>query len=453
MENFLKKLLPEYKISIDKIADKTINKLKENIDIQELIRSITEQKQQIINQFKMYYEQEAFLEKHISITNANAKKPYQYTFDTSSFPNIEIIGIANLSNISGLEYDYQTFTIKGTPTFATSIELEIIFIIKNNPKEEFIKKIPFIVNADPKDLWKDIPSDPTTPYHKPDEDTFFGNFLDKKIVIASKRGRSHAHEGSTRDDHFAVKNLSSDWAIIAVADGAGSAKFARQGSKLACEKIVDFFDNTDILEELSDLTLKYFEQKEETIGNDIKKILYKEVKNVYNYLLNFSDNEKIELKDLNTTLIFALVKKTNDGYIILTFGVGDCPINVIFSENEVQLLNKLDIGEFGGGTRFITMNEIYNNPNMSQRFGIYKYSDFQKLTLMTDGIYDPKFVVESKLENPESWKQFLDDLSGNNEDSIKVDFSDDENVTQQLLQWINFWSKGNHDDRTLAIIY
>jgi hypothetical protein len=29
---------------------------------------------------------------------------------------------------------------------------------------------------------------------------------------------------------------------------------------------------------------------------------------------------------------------------------------------------------------------------------------------MTDGIYDPKFNTENKLENPESWKTFFDDL-------------------------------------------
>ena len=51
----------------------------------------------------MYHQTEIFLEKYIPITNANAKKPYQYTFDTSAFPDIEIIGISNLSDISGLK--------------------------------------------------------------------------------------------------------------------------------------------------------------------------------------------------------------------------------------------------------------------------------------------------------------------------------------------------------------
>jgi hypothetical protein len=72
---------------------------------------------------------------------------------------------------------------------------------------------------------------------------------------------------------------------------------------------------------------------------------------------------------------------------------------------------------------------------------------------MTDGIYDPKFATENKLENPESWKTFFDDLHGNNDDAPKVDFINDTDIDVQLSVWTDFWSRGNHDDRTLAIIY
>ena len=72
---------------------------------------------------------------------------------------------------------------------------------------------------------------------------------------------------------------------------------------------------------------------------------------------------------------------------------------------------------------------------------------------MTDGIYDPKFVVENNLTQIDKWKDFLNDLNGQNEDLAKVDFQNDENIAEQLLHWLDFWSKGNSDDRTLAIIY
>jgi hypothetical protein len=74
--------------------------------------------------------------------------------------------------------------------------------------------------------------------------------------------------------------------------------------------------------------------------------------------------------------------------------------------------------------------------------------------LMTDGIYDPKFVVEANLEKMDCWNTFLADLNGNNEEGIKVDFKpENTEIANQLSAWMDFWSAGNHDDRTLAVIY
>ena len=286
-------------------------------------------------------------------------------------------------------------------------------------------------------------------------------FLIKKILIGSKRGRSHAHEGLFREDHFLTKKLEDNWEIIAVSDGAGSAKFARQGSKLATEFICKNFYKENQLIDLSALIVKYFEIiDDETQHDEIVKlktsiinVLYKAVLNTHKELNEFAETEEITSKDLNATLIFTLIKKFEFGYVILSFGVGDCPINVIINDfEEVKLLNTLDVGEFGGGTRFITMPEIFNN-DIGNRFNIYKTDNFSHLFLMTDGIYDPKFVVESKLEKIENWKNFDQDLKGNNEENTKIDFSDDENIENQLMDWMDFWSKGNHDDRTLAIVY
>lgn len=112
----------------------------------------------------------------------------------------------------------------------------------------------------------------------------------------------------------------------------------------------------------------------------------------------------------------------------------------------------MDVGEFSGGTRFITMKEIFND-QMDSRFRITCVDDFSYLVLMTDGIYDPKFITENKLEDTENWKLFFEDLAGNNDDRTKVDFINDEKIHEELLIWSDFWSRGNHDDRTLAIIY
>jgi hypothetical protein len=91
---------------------------------------------------------------------------------------------------------------------------------------------------------------------------------------------------------------------------------------------------------------------------------------------------------------------------------------------------------------------------MVTRFNLEVVEDFSYLFLMTDGIYDAKFVVEANLEKHEKWQEFIEDLSGNNEGKDKVEFeATNSNLNDQLSKWMDFWSIGNHDDRTLAIVF
>lgn len=466
MEEDIKKILKDNNIQDGKITDKVVTKLINNANVYKHLQEISEAKRKIMQEAIIYKEKEEFKDAHLIIKNANSKQLYEFTFEMSSFPNIIIKDVKNLEYV-GLSYDNNVIT--GTPTISGTFDLDIEFFHVNDEKNIDIKTVQLFVNADPKDLWKNIPSPENAVFYKPEESMYKGNFLDKKIVIASKRGRSHAHEGTFRDDDFAVQELPGSWGVISVSDGAGSAKMARYGSQLAAESIGNFFTNEDVLQDIEKNIRTIYHSKEEEIpgidaeatqkgpkleaSQNVIRLLYKGVLSAFNTLNDTANSNGFPLKDLNATLIFALVKKFEFGYVILTFGVGDCPINVINTDfSEVKLLNQMDVGEFGGGTRFITMKEIFNE-TITSRFGITCIEDFSKLILMTDGIYDPKFVTENKLEDLESWKTFFSDLSGNNEDGAKVDFENDNNIDQQLLQWTDFWSKGNHDDRTLAIIY
>lgn len=468
MEEFIERIITDFNLNKDKISKNVISRLIDNNKAIEYKKEIAFIKNKIIELYNMYRENEEFKEFHLVLPNASAKKNYEHKIDISQFTNIDIININKLEN-TGLEFDKESLTLKGTPLIANQFILDIEFFNKQDPNQQIEKReATLIVNADPKDLWKDLPSDKALRFSKEDTDTYKGAFLDKKIVIASKRGRSHAHEGSFRDDDFKAAKLPDNWEIIAVADGAGSAKYARQGSKIATEKIIEYFNNEDILLKLSNEVEKYFSENTEEVDYEkstesidlkleVKKniiyTLYFGVKQLFEYLNQYVKDEEIVLKDLNTTLIFSLVKKFDFGYVLLNFGVGDCPINVVYNNKEnVDLLNTLDVGEFGGGTRFITMNEIYTK-DIGSRFSIKKYENFDHLFLMTDGIYDPKFITENQLENIDTWKRFLDDLEGNNEDNLSINFQEDENIDQDLMNWLDFWSVGNHDDRTLAIVY
>ncbi|WP_411812116.1 PP2C family serine/threonine-protein phosphatase [Chryseobacterium scophthalmum] len=452
MENTIRQILKNHNIHDSKTMDNVVSKLLAQTEIQNNLELIIEAQKKIMQEAMIYKEREEFADAFFPITNAHSKKKYEFIFPMEQFPNIRIKDISGLE-LAGLSFEENK--IKGIPFESDTYDLKIEFFHIQDEKNFEFKKAQLFVNADPKDLWKNIPSDKEAPFHKADEAMFKGSFSDKKIAVASQRGRSHAHEGKFRDDDFAVDDLPNSWDIISVSDGAGSAQLARYGSELATQSINDYFKNTEVLTKLDIHLNEIFnlENGQSEAKQNIVKILYEGVSDTFKTLKDKAEEHFVTLKDLHSTLIFALVKKFDFGYVILSFGVGDCPINLINVDfSEVKLLNTMDVGEFGGGTRFITMNEIFDD-TISSRFKITHAKDFSKLVLMSDGIYDPKFITENKLEDIESWKTFFEDLNGKNDDEAKVDFQNDENIDEQLLSWMDFWSKGNHDDRTLAVIY
>ena len=67
---------------------------------------------------------------------------------------------------------------------------------------------------------------------------------------------------------------------------------------------------------------------------------------------------------------------------------------------------------------------------------------------MTDGVTDPVFSSDRNLNDMRCWLDFWNSLSQS------VVFSRiNAELERQLLSWLGFWSRGNHDDRTLAAVF
>ncbi|MDE6682843.1 MAG: protein phosphatase 2C domain-containing protein, partial [Muribaculaceae bacterium] len=169
-------------------------------------------------------------------------------------------------------------------------------------------------------------------------------------------------------------------------------------------------------------------------------------------------NGQAKLKDFATTLMFAICKRYDFGWFIASFWVGDGAMCIFDEKNKmVKLLGTPDEGEYSGQTRFLTMPEIFRDPEaVSKRLRMAIVPDFTALFLMTDGVSDPMFETEKNLNDYHKWEEFYEKLTtGFPEDEIGgVALSDDnEESKEQLLRWLDFWSPGNHDDRTIAILY
>jgi len=400
------------------------------------------------------------------LPNGTVGKPYHTQIDFeklgwNDFTSFEIEGLEAV----GLIYDKETRIISGTPIESGDKPIKLKFKIKGEAHEASLneKKVSLVINPDPKTLWKNIPSNQEEVFWKEDNAVAFEKLGDKNLIVASKRGRSHANTGGFREDDFAYKYFeNTGWSIVAVADGAGSAKFSREGSRVACQTVVDFWEQnfSEVIAKGFDEVLSIYKQEgsvdnQKNLSQYIYNHLSKAAYAVHQALIEAANKAEASLKDFHSTLIFTLFKKYESGYAFLSFGVGDCPIAVLNKEvSEVHLLNWLDVGEFGGGTRFITMPEIFATDTLSTRIKFKWIDDFSYLMLMTDGIYDPKFVVEANLEKIEQWKAFLNDLQGENEEKKGIDFSQrNSELAMQLSDWMDFWSPGNHDDRTLAIVF
>ncbi|MDR2918641.1 MAG: protein phosphatase 2C domain-containing protein, partial [Tannerella sp.] len=213
--------------------------------------------------------------KGIQIQLPNGKKDKEYSvpfnLDNIGLPDVECFEFANLPE--GISYSEDQKLITGTPTLAGDYKIVLRCISDKGYKAE--KEILFIVISDPKDLWKNIPSEQDETkidYPKPDSDKRFlkvetkNDLARKDMVAASQRGRSHAIESKPRDDDFALDfDDQTEWYIMVVADGAGSAKFSRKGSQIACQTAIEvckkqLADIGDLLEEQIKL---YWDKKTE----------------------------------------------------------------------------------------------------------------------------------------------------------------------------------------------
>jgi hypothetical protein len=227
-----------------KFIEFVYNKL--STEFEEHLMNIFIIKENEINQLPLY------------VPNASVNKLYEHTLHLELPADIKDVEVSGLCvEDHGLEIikkeGISTFIIRGTPkqagTFNIIVRYKFESLLKD--KEYIERNIQIIINPDPRDLWKDIPVDwenmPEPKYVKKDTDheyilvpSLSDGTPQKDIVAASKRGRSHAQEGKPRDDHFKLKHMDNGWYIISVADGAGSAKFSREGSQIACNIVVDY---------------------------------------------------------------------------------------------------------------------------------------------------------------------------------------------------------------------
>lgn len=181
-----------------------------------------------------------------------------------------------------------------------------------------------------------------------------------KIIECAVQGRGHIKEDiPCQDKTFSLINDGIN--VIALADGAGSAKLSHIGA----QRVTQF-----ICSDLSDNFEDYFSSCD---GVLVKKELMSKIMVEIDSL---SREHNCEIKDLASTLMFVAVK--GDCFII--FHIGDGVVGYL-KNNELKIASLPENGEFTNTTIFTTSSDAL----MTLKLIKGRLKDISGFVLMSDG--------------------------------------------------------------------
>ncbi|MDR2033232.1 MAG: protein phosphatase 2C domain-containing protein [Helicobacteraceae bacterium] len=381
--------------------------------------------------------------KRVQFKLPNAKKGEKYEGKITAVetPNVTVTDVTIKDDNLGLKFDPQTQTISGIAQKSGEFTFDLRYKISLN--ETRTEKVFLLINKDSWEMWQEIEPDKNLPHPKAHSDRkkITQNESGVYIAAASKRGRSHAHVGSFRDDDFFI-DCCDDWSVLVVADGAGSAKLSRVGSKEASnaagktlsKKLKEDGDKlTELIKPWDGTT------KQDKINSIVSAAFWEAVTRAINSVESESKSNNAQPRDLATTLLAAIAKRINGRVFIAAFWVGDGVI-AAYSGNDkekIRILGKPDEGEYAGQTRFLD-RAIVND--FASRMKVGFFADIKAIVLTTDGVSDPMF--ENGLKDSAKWDELW---------SAITPALQNENPDEKLLEWLDFKARGYHDDRTIVV--
>ena len=227
---------------------------------------------------------------------------------------------------------------------------------------------------------------------------------------------------------------------------ASSASYTEESESGATMRVADEQPSVDSLDKQ---TLK------DRIGLAMFETLGHAAYRAHRAIKTTAEKAQSRTRDFATTMLLTICKKFGEnGWFVASYWVGDGAVG-IYTEgeagSELQLMGEPDGGEFAGQTRFLIMPEVVTSEELGRRIRVSFVKDFTSLMLMTDGVSDPMFDTDANLLRPDKWKDLWENLNA------KVPFADPavepEELSKKLLDWLDFWAVGNHDDRTILVVY
>lgn len=346
----------------------------------------------------------------------------------------------------GLQFDAASGELSGTPQLAGEHEISLQW--SADEVAWYQGRLLLVVNPDPRSLWKvnEPPADAL--YPKAHLDCKYLRSPQIQIVAASRRGRSHEHAGSFRDDDFYINHdAASGWSVLIVADGAGSAKHSRMGSQLAVQATGEHLIGCvqgEIGAKLSTALDNWDSDPEgKALGAEFHYLFHKAASLAVQAIETEAQTQGAAVKDYATTLLVAVVKRQGDDTFVATFWMGDGAIAAYGPRGTVRLMGTPDSGEFAGQTRFLDRAALADQ-GYGKRIKVGRFRHISAVLLMTDGVSDPRFETDKGLADAGKWDGLWDEIAPH----LAAD-----DAGASLCDWLHFFTPGHHDDRTIAVLW
>ncbi|GJH25449.1 protein phosphatase 2C domain-containing protein [Caballeronia novacaledonica] len=347
----------------------------------------------------------------------------------------------------GLSFDPATQMASGVPTLSGEYVLNLQWCFPGFPDVRS-GECRLTSNPDPRSLWKVTEPDSSLPYRKEHLDHQLIRAGSFDIAAASRRGRSHEHGGTFRDDDFFVATTQDNgWAVLIVADGAGSAEFSREGSRIAVETagrfLVDGLDG-EFGTKLGTLVDGWDANpaNADTIGEEFHYSFHRMALRAVEAIENEAGARGAPVRSFATTLLAAAIRRDGDNTFLATFWIGDGAIVTYAPSSGVKLMGTPDGGEFAGQTRFLERATLADG--FAKRVSIGRHQNISSVILLTDGVSDPYFETDNGLADPSKWNALWSELS-----PLLIE----EDPSRALAEWLHFFKQGHHDDRTIAMLW
>lgn len=162
--------------------------------------------------------------------------------------------------------------------------------------------------------------------------------IDKRCVAISVRGSGHKKSDTPCQDAGRLEFTASGILIVAVSDGAGSARYSEAGARIAVDAAMD------------KLAEQYFGEELSTMGSDLEESLREIVRVARQQVIDEAKRLGAEKEDLACTLILCVASSEQ----VAVFHIGDGAVVVRETNGVLQTLSAPANGAYLDETDFLT---------------------------------------------------------------------------------------------------